>query len=76
MSSASNTSSGLSLGYMTHIHYRRHNYIVEYTPLMLAYVVLCLYLYFSVRECTHTHTQTHMECIVKVDRLMGRETDT
>jgi len=38
---------------MTHIHYRSHNYIVEYTPLMLAYIVLCLYLYFSVREFTH-----------------------
>ena len=50
---------------MTHIHYRRHNYIVEYTPLMLAYIVLCLYLYFSVREfflylsISHTHTCAH-----------------
>ena len=39
---------------MTHVHYRPHNYIVEYTPLMLAYIVLCLYLYFSVREFTHS----------------------
>jgi len=59
--SSSNTSSVLSSGscmsHMTHIHYRRHNYVVEYTPLMLAYVILCLYLYFSVRESqTYTHT--------------------
>lgn len=35
---------------LVHIHYHGHNYIVEYTPLMFAYVVLCFYLYFSVRK--------------------------
>ena len=56
---SSNTSSSGSVSlYMTHVHYRRHNYVVEYTPLMLAYVVLCLYLYFSVREFTHMLAQS------------------
>jgi hypothetical protein len=39
-----------SVSHVVHIHYENHNYIVEYTPLILAYVILCLYLYFSVRE--------------------------
>ena len=36
--------------HLVHIHYHGHNFIVEYTPLMFAYVVLCFYLYFSVRK--------------------------
>ena len=51
-SSSVNTSSS-SVPVMTHVHYRSHNYVVEYTPLILAYVILCLYLYFSVREYTN-----------------------
>ena len=60
-SSSANTSSSSSssVSQMTHIHYRSHNYIVEYTPLMLAYIVLCLYLYFSVRKFTLIRTQLY-----------------
>ena len=55
---------------MTHVHYRSHNYIVEYTPLMLAYIVLCLYLYFSVRKyLLHWHIDIH------ADKQTGGETE-
>ena len=35
---------------ITHMHYKDVNFFVEYTPLMVAYIVLFLYIYFSVRE--------------------------
>ena len=48
---------------LVHVHYKDFNYIVEYTPLLVTYFVLLLYIYFSVRKwrlsCTgfcHTHT--------------------
>ena len=34
---------------ITHLHFPHHNFILEYTPLLFVYLVLCLYLYFSVR---------------------------
>jgi len=55
---------------MTHIHYRSHNYVVEYTPLMMAYIVLCLYLYFSVREFTRIYRHF---IVVTVMRTCGAE---
>ncbi len=33
-----------------HLFFKDINYFVEYTPLMVAYVALFLYLYFSVRK--------------------------
>lgn len=44
---ASNVS---QIEHLVHIHYHGHNFIVEYTPLIFAYIVLFLYLYFSVRK--------------------------
>ena len=38
-------------GRLNHFHYKDINYFVEYTPLLVTYVVLFLYLYFSVRKC-------------------------
>ena len=35
---------------VVHYHYRDIDYIVEYTPLLVTYIVLFMYLYFSVRE--------------------------
>ena len=37
-------------GDLVHIHFKDLNYIVEYTPLLVTYAVLFLYIYFSVRE--------------------------
>jgi len=64
----SSSSLSSSVSEMTHIHYRSHNYIVEYTPLMLAYFVLCLYLYFSVREFMYTQTPRHAHLDIQTDR--------
>ena len=36
---------------LVHVHFKDFNYIVEYTPLLVTYFVLLLYIYFSVREC-------------------------
>lgn len=35
---------------LVHVHYKDFNYIVEYTPLLVTYFVLLLYIYFSVRK--------------------------
>lgn len=35
---------------LVHVHFKDINYVVEYTPLMVTYLALSLYLYFSVRE--------------------------
>ncbi|XP_012945124.1 sterol regulatory element-binding protein cleavage-activating protein [Aplysia californica] len=35
---------------MVHVHFKDSNYFVEYTPLLVTYFVLLLYLYFSVRK--------------------------
>ena len=35
---------------LAHIYFKDFNYFVEYTPLLVAYFVLFLYLYFSVRK--------------------------
>ena len=52
---------------LVHVHYKDFNYIVEYTPLLVTYFVLLLYIYFSVRKwrpsCTgfcHSHTLTQL----------------
>ncbi|CAG5116411.1 unnamed protein product, partial [Candidula unifasciata] len=35
---------------LVHVHFKDINYVVEYTPLMVTYLALSLYLYFSVRK--------------------------
>lgn len=35
---------------MIHIHFRNVNYFAEYTPLLVVYIVLFLYIYFSVSK--------------------------
>ncbi|XP_071102680.1 sterol regulatory element-binding protein cleavage-activating protein-like [Haliotis cracherodii] len=35
---------------VVHLHYRDINYFVEYTPLLVTYFVILMYLYFSVRK--------------------------
>lgn len=35
---------------LVHVHFKDVNYFVEYTPLLVTYLALLLYLYFSVRE--------------------------
>ena len=49
---------------LVHVHYKDFNYIVEYTPLLVTYFVLLLYIYFSVRKWRLScpgfcHTQLH-----------------
>ncbi|KAL5006353.1 hypothetical protein ScPMuIL_015159 [Solemya velum] len=38
------------INHITHIHFKEINVFVEYTPLIVTYLVLLLYLYFSVRK--------------------------
>ena len=59
---------------LVHVHYKDFNYIVEYTPLLVTYLVLLLYIYFSVREfrfvCKHVcgkHTLTQLHTYVHAD---------
>ena len=44
---------------LVHIHYQRENYIVQYTPLILLYIILCFYIFFSVRQSLHV---TYFNC--------------
>lgn len=39
-----------AIDHLVHIYFKDFNYFVEYTPLMVTYLVLLLYLYFSVRK--------------------------
>ena len=43
------------IDYIVHVHNKEFNYFVEYTPLMVTYILLFLYLYFSVRMY-HLHS--------------------
>lgn len=52
-SSSSLSSSSLQqrVDHLVHIHYEnKNNLFVEYTPLIFLYLVICLYLYFSIRK--------------------------
>ncbi|XP_025093802.1 sterol regulatory element-binding protein cleavage-activating protein-like isoform X2 [Pomacea canaliculata] len=42
---------------LVHVHYKDFNYIVEYTPLLVTYFVLLLYIYFSVRKIEMVKSQ-------------------
>ncbi|KAK7488750.1 hypothetical protein BaRGS_00020047 [Batillaria attramentaria] len=42
---------------LVHVHYKNFNYIVEYTPLLVTYFVLLLYIYFSVRKIEMVKSQ-------------------
>ncbi|GAB1599283.1 sterol regulatory element-binding protein cleavage-activating protein-like [Argonauta hians] len=39
-----------AIDHIVHIYFKDINYFVEYTPLMVTYLVLLLYIYFSVRK--------------------------
>ncbi|XP_052826909.1 sterol regulatory element-binding protein cleavage-activating protein [Octopus bimaculoides] len=39
-----------AINHIVHIYFKDINYFVEYTPLMVTYLVLLLYIYFSVRK--------------------------
>ena len=40
---------------MDHLFFKDVNYFVEYTPLMVVYILAFLYLYFSVRTFLNSH---------------------
>ncbi|XP_076472128.1 sterol regulatory element-binding protein cleavage-activating protein-like [Babylonia areolata] len=42
---------------LVHVHFKDFNYIVEYTPLLVTYFVLLLYIYFSVRKIEMVKSQ-------------------
>ncbi|XP_064598999.1 LOW QUALITY PROTEIN: sterol regulatory element-binding protein cleavage-activating protein-like [Liolophura sinensis] len=44
----SDTVNNTDIQHLVHIHYKDINYFVEYTPLLVIYFVLLLYIYFSV----------------------------
>ena len=49
----SNTTTIASSGHvdhLVHVHFKLHDYFVEYTPLLVTYAVLFMYIYFSVRK--------------------------
>ena len=46
------TTNNTSTDQLVHIHYKDLNYFVEYTPLLVTYTVLFMYIYFSVRKYT------------------------
>ena len=42
--------SGGHVDSLVHVHFKLHDYFVEYTPLFVTYAVLFMYIYFSVRK--------------------------
>ena len=50
---------------LVHVHFKLHNYMVEYTPLFVLYAVLFLYIYFSVRKCRDLQLYYHSGVFVQ-----------
>ena len=46
-----------SVSHLVHVHYKDMDYFVEYTPLLVTYIVLFLYIYFSVSKYIESLTQ-------------------